>query len=139
MEVRESTGTIRFEDWNGKEQTREVNYVIDIRDYRGRAGFPWLIVAANPHLSVRTLWHWLLLEGGHNPRSEGWIYKRRWMFQDPEKANKPGGQANVDGKDERAIQIMRENPILSARGLSLLLKKYGISRNKDWVWKHRCD
>ena len=50
-----------------------------------------------------------------------------------------GLQPDVDGKDRRAIEIMRENSTLSARKLSLLLKEHGIPRNKDWVWKHRCD
>jgi len=132
-------GTLRWEGDSGKEQTREVNYVIDIRDYRGRPGFTWLVIAANPHLSVRALWWWLASEEGDYQRSQSWIYRRRWLFEDPMKANGIGRQPNVDGKDGRAIAIMRENPTMSARALSRLLKEHGIVRKKDWVLKHKCD
>ena len=97
------------------------------------------MIAANPHLSVRVLSLWLLSEGESYERSESWIYRKRWLFRDPEKANRPGVQPNADGKDQRALKIMRENRTMSARGLSRLLKEHGIARNKDWVWKHRCD
>jgi len=133
------TGTLRWESDSGKEMTREVNFIIDIRDYKGRAGFPWLVMAANPHLSVSALWWWLWSEGGKNQRGESWIKRRRWLFQDPKTANGPGGQPNADGKDGRAVKIMRENPTMSARGLVRLLKENGIRRGKDWVLKHKCD
>jgi len=133
------TGTLRWESDSGKEMSRPVNFIIDIRDYKGRAGFPWLVIAANPHLSVNALWWWLWSEGGKNKRGESWIKRRRWLFQDPEKAGAAGGQANADGKDGRAVKIMRENPTMSARGLVRLLKENGIRRGKDWVLKHKCD
>lgn len=132
-------GTLSFPGRNGNEQSCAVNYVLDIRDFKGRAGFPWLLIAANLHLPVRILSLWLRSEGGDNGRSESWIYRHRWLFRDPKKANGPGVQPNADGKDQRAIEIMRENPTMSARALSRLLKEHGIARNKDWVWKHRCD
>jgi hypothetical protein len=132
-------GTMDFPSGSGSTRTYAVNYVLDIRDFKGRAGFPWLLIAANPHLPVRVLALWLRSEGANNERSESWIYRHRWLFRDPEKSNGPGVQPNADGKDGRAIQIMRQNSTLSARKLSRLLKEHGINRNKDWVWKHRCD
>lgn len=36
-------------DWNGK--TVKVNTVADARDFEGMAGYPWIIMAANPQLS----------------------------------------------------------------------------------------
>lgn len=139
MDTRKPTGTLEFDSLSGKRQSREVNYVLDIRDFKGRPGFPWLLIAANPRLSVRVLSLWLTSEGESYKRSESWIYRHRWLFRDPERAYGPGVQANADGKDQRAIGIMRDNPTLSARGLSRLLKEHGIDRNKDWVWKHRCE
>jgi len=136
---RKPTGTLRWGGEYGPEQTRPINYVIDVRDFKGRPGFPWLLIAANPHLSVNVLWMWLRSEDKKYERSQSWIYRRRWLFEDPEKANGVGRQPNVDGKDGRAIAIMRENPTLSARAMSRLLKEHGIVRNKDWVLKHKCD
>lgn len=130
---------ISWKDWDEKEHSREVNYVIDIRDYKGRPGFPWLVIAANPHLSVNVLWRWLTSEGKNYERSESWINRRRWLFQDPEKATSTGRQPNADGRDGRAIAIMQENPTLSARAMSRLLKEHGIRRDKNWVLRHRCD
>lgn len=139
MDTRKPTGVLEFDSPSGKRQSREVNYVLDIRDYRGRAGYPWLVIAANPQLSVYALWLWLLSEGGKNERGESWIKRRRWLFQDPNVAKGTGGQANADGKDGRAVKIMRENPTMSARNLVRLLKENGIRRGKDWVLKHKCD
>jgi hypothetical protein len=139
MADRKPTGTLHWGGQYGPEQTRPINYVIDIRDFKGRAGFPWLVIAANPHLSLHVLRMWLKSEGDDYERSESWIYRRRWLFEDPKKANGIGRQPNVDGKDEYAIKIVRENPTMSARALSRLLKEHGIVRKKDWVLKHRCD
>ena len=136
---RKPTGVLEFDGLSGKRQSRRTNYVIDIRDYKGRAGYPWLVIAANPHLSVNVLWLWLLSEGGKNERGQSWIKRRRWLFQDPEKTGVAGVQANADGRDGRAVAIMRENPTMSARSLVRLLKEHGIRRGKDWVLKHKCD
>lgn len=139
MDTRKTTGVLEFEGASGKRLTRPISYVIDIRDYKGRPGYPWLVIAANPQLSVYALWVWLLSEGGKNERGESWIKRRRWLFRDTEEVNCAGGQANADGRDERAVKIMRENPTMSARSLVRLLRENGIRRGKDWVLKHKCD
>jgi hypothetical protein len=138
MSDRKPTGTFQFQGLGGKLESRPINFVIDIRDYKGRDGYPWLVIAANPHLSVYVLWLLLFFEGGKNERGESWIKRRRWLFRDPEEV-RVGRQANADGKDDRAVNIMRENPTMSARGLVRLLKQHGIHRGKDWVLKHKCD
>lgn len=136
---RTPTGVFEYVSLSGKRETRPINYVIDIRDYEGRAGYPWLVMAANHHLSVYALWLWLLSAGGKNRRGESWVKRRRWLFRDPDAVGGPGGRPNLDGKDERAVEIMRENPTMSARSLVRLLKDHGIRRGKDWVLKHKCD
>ena len=125
-----------FTNGHGKEVSREIDMTPDIRKFRGTPGHALLIIAANRHLSVSDLWRLLGLEGIE--RSWSWIQRRRWLFQDPDTVNGYGPKPNADGKDSRAIDIMRDNTTLSARQLSRLLKDNGISRNKDWVQKNRC-
>jgi hypothetical protein len=132
-------GTLRWTDLRGKEQTRETNRTININDFKGLPGYPLLVLAANRHLSGGVLEALLELAGGKNLRSRSWIYRRRWLFLDPETAQGSGPQPNADGRDPRAVAIMRENPTLSLRDLSRLLAQHGIKRGKDWVRQHRCD
>lgn len=131
--------TIRWTDLRGKEHTRETKNTIDIRDFKGLPGYPLLVLAANRHLSGGVLEMLLELEGGKNLRSRSWIYRRRWLFLDPKTVQGSGSQPNADGRDPRAVAIMRENPTLSLRDLSRLLAQHGIKRGKDWVRQHRCD
>ncbi|RZU42709.1 hypothetical protein [Edaphobacter modestus] len=132
-------GTLRWTDGHGKEVSRQTNLTINIEDFKGTPGYPWLVIAANRHLSVDVLEMWLRVEGENYERSRSWIARRRWMFEDPNNVNKPGSKPNADGKDARAIAIMRENPKMSVRALARLLSKSGIRRGKDWVLRHRCD
>ena len=136
-ETQKTTGIkMRWTDDSGKEQTREVNYAINIADFRGRAGYIWLLMAANPHLSVADLLRFLHASGETRAlRSETWIKTRRWMFKD---AGSVGVKPDADGLDEDAFEIMRTSPELSARKLSLLLKQHGIRRGKSWVQMNRC-
>lgn len=60
------------------------------------------------------------------------------MFEDPN-ALKPASRPHPDGKDDRAVAIMRQYPALSLRDLSKLLAANGIRRGKDWIRQHRCD
>jgi hypothetical protein len=130
-------GTLRWTDGRGVEQTREINHTIDIREFKGRAGYPLLLVAANWRLSVRVLEMLLEDEGGKNERGRNWVFRRRWMFAD--QTTNSESQSNPDGKDARAVAIMRENSTFSLRNLSRLLAEQGIKRGKDWVRRHRCD
>jgi hypothetical protein len=48
-------GTISRTDGHEKKQARETNLTLDIRDFLGTPGFPWLVIATNRHLSVYVL------------------------------------------------------------------------------------
>lgn len=126
---------MRWTDWRGKEQTRQVNLTLALEQYRGTPGHALLIIAANRHLSVSDIERLFDLEGIE--RSRSYIQRRRWMFQDPETVNDPGAKPNADGKDDAAIAIMRDHPTLSIRRLSWLLKQNGIHRGKTWVMHNR--
>jgi hypothetical protein len=126
---------MRWTDWSGKEQVREVNMTLDLRKFEGTPGYALLVLAANLHLSIRNIQDWLELKGVG--RSKGWLYKRRWLFQQPG-TRSPNSKTNRDGKDERAIVTIREYPTASLRDLVRVLKAKGIIRGKDWVRTHRC-
>jgi hypothetical protein len=123
-------------NWRGKDESRELNWTLDIRDHRGEPGFALLAIAANTHLSVADLMRLLAIEGVK--RSRSWIQRRRWLFQQPDTVNSPG-KPNADGKDARAVALMADNPTLSVRQLVRLLSKAGIARSREWVRTHRCD
>lgn len=131
--------TMTYEDWNGKELSREINLTLDIRDFEDRPGYVWLFLAANCHLSYTDMARFLAARKLEDmERSRSWFQRRRWLFEDPKKATLGGRKPNSDSKDERAFEIMRENTTVSARKLSRMLRDYGIYRGKDWVLKNRC-
>jgi hypothetical protein len=127
--------TMTFGDGRGGEITREVNLEIDIQAFVGQAGYPWLVIAANPHLSAPYIMEWCASQDVNAIRSETWIKKRRWMFHPKFKS---GGKRNADGKDERAIALMAEYTGLSLRDLRKVLAENGIVRGKDWIRLNRC-
>lgn len=127
--------SISWTDWRGKEQTRQVNMTLDLEQYKRTPGHALLIIAANRHLSVGDIERLFELEDIE--RSRSYIQRRRWMFQDPGTVNAPGTKPNADGKDDLAIAIMRDNPTLSVRRLSWLLRQRGIRRDKNWVMRNR--
>jgi hypothetical protein len=127
---------LTWTDGHGREVRWEVKPILTVADYRGAPGHALMLVAANRHMSVTALERLLDREGIE--RSRNWIQRRRWLFEDWEKINKPGERPNADGKDAHAIAIMRDNPKMSARALARFLSKNGIRRGKDWVLKHRC-
>jgi hypothetical protein len=129
------TATMTFGDGRGGKITREVNLSIDIQKFVGQAGYPWLVIAANPHLSTGYLIEWLCSQDINAVRSETWIKKRRWMFHPK---FRPGGKRNADGKDQRAILLMAEYTDLSLRDLRKVLAENGINRGKDWIRLNRC-
>jgi hypothetical protein len=122
-------------DARGRKIVREVRFTADLRDFKGQAGLPWVVVAANPHLSTSELLRVMASYGCE--RKRGWVSRVRWMFVDPRRVRKPGGSRNPDGQDARAYRIMGENPHVSARELMRVLCKAGIARTKDWVLRHR--
>jgi hypothetical protein len=128
-------GKLTWTDWRGRECVRQTNDVIEIKKFKGTAGEALLWMAANTHLSVSDLWR--LLECAGIERGEMWIRRRRWLFQ-PEGTVNSNSNGNADGKDERALDIMREHPTDSLRFVVRVLKEAGIRRSKDWVRRHRC-
>jgi hypothetical protein len=131
--------TMRWTDLRGKETSRVVNQTLDIRDYIGTAGYPLLLLAANPHLSVDVLLLWVRALGiSRLERSRTWFQRRRWLFRKPGEVGNPGMQPNADRKDTRALEIMADNPEMSARDLSRLLASKGILRSREWVRRWRC-
>lgn len=129
------TWTLTLEpDRYGREQTRTVNLMIDIRDFQDKAGFPYLLLAANPGLSIRDTQEVLAAISERLERPVGWISRRRWLFHGTGKA---GARPNADGKDAMARKIMKENPRMSSRQLVCLLRDNGINRGREWVRKNR--
>ncbi len=127
-------------DWRGNKVTRDVNHVIDVRDFIGTPGYSMLVVAANTNLSVADLARFLELQSRDAPgvaRGRNWIQRRRWLFQQPNTANAKGAAANSDGNAHRALKIMRDNATLSVKGLSRLLKEHGITRSPEWCRRNR--
>ena len=127
--------TLTWTDWQGREISREVNLTLDIRDFKGRAGMPWLIMAANVHLSINDLLRVMAAYGYERTRS--WVSRRRWIFFDANYVRTAGAPRNADGQEARAYRIMGEHPRVSARELARILRKNGIRRGKDWVLRHR--
>jgi hypothetical protein len=108
--------------------------MIDIADFKDRAGFAYLLMAANPQLTVRDTQAVLSNVGEQHERPAGWISRRRWLFHG---LGKTGMKPNADGQDERARLLMVENPHLSSRQTVYLLREHGIRRDKTWVLKNR--
>jgi hypothetical protein len=50
---------------------------------------------------------------------------------------KTGTPANVDGKEEEALQVIRDNPELSQAKIMLKLSAMGIKRSKSWIGNKR--
>ena len=128
----------RFRDGRGQEVTRDVNLTLDIRDFEDKPGYPWLFLAANAHLSYDVMLRYLESKGARLERTKGWLQRRRWMFEPANAVNGPGVKANADGKEARAIAMVRANATLSAAKLSRLLAESGIRRSREWVRRNRC-
>lgn len=116
---------------------KKIKYRVDIdaREFKGRAGMPWLIMAANVNLSLNDLLD-VMAHYGYG-RNRSWVSRRRWMFFDANYVCQCGASADLDGKQARAYQIMDQYPSVSARELVRILGKAGVKRGKDWVLKHR--
>jgi len=129
--------TFTFTDGLDRSAERQVNLTLNALDFKGRPGFALLILAANPHLSVRVLQ--MVLEHWGCERGRAWISKRRWLFQDADSVRSPGVKADADGKDAQALMIMRKHSTLSLSRVVRLLRESGIRRSREWVRRHRCD
>ena len=118
---------------------RSVNMAVDARTLIGTAGYPWAILAANPHLSTAEIELHLAdaFEGAYRPPS--WLQRKRWMFRPAGTKTSRGPRADIDGKAEQAVAILRLHPGVSIRALVELLAADGIKRGRDWVMRHRCD
>lgn len=117
---------------------KEIRLTVNARDMEGLAGYPWIIVAANPQLSNAVIDRYLRdcgIDGAE--RTPSWIQRRRWMFRRVLNGNHTGSPADRDGNQARAVRIMRDHPKLSVRQLVDLLKERGIKRGREWVRTHR--
>lgn len=110
-----NTITMSWTDWRGKEHVRELNQLIDVRDFLGTPGYSMLLVAANTHLSApdtKLFLKAVSLESEDTKwvnRTLTWIKKRRrWMFQKPGTVNTH--RRDVDGKQARAVCLMNAKP-----------------------------
>ena len=102
---------------------KKIRYRVDIdaREFQGRAGMPWLIMAANPNLSINELLEVMAAYGYERPRS--WVARRRWIFLNPDYARMAGGVRNADGQETRAYRVMDQHPHVSARELTRIDRK----------------
>jgi hypothetical protein len=91
--------TMTWKDGRGKEQVREVNQIIDVRDFVGTPGYALLLVAANTDLSVSDVLRFFDIDCVG--RSRSWIQRRPWLFQQPGAVNaiaKPDRDGNEPGR-----------------------------------------
>lgn len=128
---------LTWTDGHGRKRQREIDPVIDIRDFRGCPGFAQLVVLVGSRsgLSVADMLRWLDAEGIE--RSESWVRRRRWLSQQPGTSNSLG-RSNIDGHEQRAIELMSLHPALSVRRLAYVLRQHGIRRSPEWVRMNRC-
>ena len=132
------TETIEFDSYAGRPQTREFRQTLDIRDYLGTGVYPWLVMAANRHLSAFDISMYLDSKDETTPgayRPTHWIARRMRMVRPPGAVST--SRADRDGNQAQAIAVMAANPTLSLRDLTKLLRSHGIVRAKDWVRNHR--
>jgi len=113
-----------------------VNQIIDIREFTHCAVYPWLLMAANPHLSAPDLSEVTASQDKCEIfRPARWINKRRWMCG--ETRHRGGNRPNADGRDPLALRLLAANRDLSLRDMARLLKKHGVQRGREWVRVNR--
>ncbi|MGO9937181.1 MAG: hypothetical protein ACLPH3_05875 [Terracidiphilus sp.] len=117
----------------GTTENRTVNLFIDIRDFKDKAGFAWLLMAANPQLSVRELQEVLSNVGAEHERPVGWLSRRRWMFHGKGSA----GRKTDVAKAQKARRIMDANPNASARQLAAMFRHAGLGLSREYARRHR--
>jgi hypothetical protein len=113
-----------------------VNQIIDIREFTHCAVYPWLVMAANPHLSAPDIQEFLSRQDVAEAfRPTRWISKRRWMCG--ETRHQGGTRPDADGRDPLAFELLSDNRDLSLRDMVRLLKENGITRGREWVRVNR--
>jgi hypothetical protein len=128
---RPKTWKLRTVDRYGRSRVKTVNIRLDISDFTDCAVFAYLLMAANPQLSTREISD-ILDTFDWQCRSQSWVSKRLWMTEPPKLL-----EPSADGLDEQAAAIMRNNPRLSSRKLSALLRSQGVQRTPQWVYRSR--
>ncbi len=104
MELRPATETMTLTDGRGNTVHREVKLTLDVRDYEGTAGFPWVLVAANRHLSQEDITLYLERKAVQTPgvaRTRSWVQRRAWMFRPRDSAERRGGPDTEQGRTTR--------------------------------------
>jgi hypothetical protein len=126
---------IDFHTRGGKVITKTVRCTLDIRDFEHRAGFSWLLLAANPHLSLSEIREALLTAGNQHRRSKSWIARRRWLFTGTD--GTVGAPKNRDGRDDQVFAFIADHPKMSSKQIAGFLRTKGISRSASWIRQHR--
>lgn len=124
-----------FRTRGGRTIKKTVRCTLDIRDFEHLAGFSWLLIAANPQMSLSEIRAALQHVGEQHNRSKTWIARRRWMFTDTHQT--VGAPKNRDGHDDQVLAFMAEHPRMSSRQIAGFLRTKGISRSATWVREHR--
>jgi len=124
-------------DRYGRARKKTVNHVANIKDFEETAGYVWLVIAANPHLSANDIREVLRHTGPQHLRSESWINRHRWLFRAADADVERGPGRNADGLDGQALAIIAENSRLSSRQLAGLMRANGIPRSAEWVRQNR--
>jgi hypothetical protein len=132
--MNQETEILEFQDGAGRTVTRLVNQIIDIRAFTHYAVFPWLLMAANPHLSAPDISEYLAWQGEGVFRPVRWVSKRRWMCGP---VHSSGPRRNADGCDTLAFELLAANRDLSLRDMVRLLKENGIQRSREWIRRNR--
>ena len=132
----QETEALEFKNGAGRKVTRLVNQLINIREFTHCAVYPWLLMAANPHLSAPDL-SMITADQDHDEvyRPARWLNKRRWMCG--ETRHQGGGRPNADGRDPKAFELLEANRYLSLRDMVRLLKEHNIVRGREWVRLNR--
>jgi hypothetical protein len=118
------------DQWN-RPTVKTVHLHLDAAAFKDSAIFPYLIMAANPTLSAPEIERVLDSVGALQHRSLTWIRTRRWM------CHATVQQQPRDGQDDRALAIVAAHPRKSARQLRLMLRRAGIWRSLDWLYRSR--
>jgi hypothetical protein len=89
----------------------------DILAFRDTPGFAYLLLAANPDVSIPNLHTILDAVGSHQTHSETWLYKRRFLFKVPEMPS---------DSDARVVAFMRDNMHHPVKRSQAELRRRGI-------------